>query len=186
MLLLQPQRRLHVREIARLTGTVAGTMNKELGRLHMAGLLEKHQVGNQLQFCANTQHPVFPELSALLRKTVGLADVLTLAMLPVAERISVAFVFGSIARAGDNAASDVDIIVIGDVGFNEMVGLVYDAQTTLHREVNPKIFSIPEWKAKFEAKASFVMDVLAKPKLFLIGAQRDLDQLNEPGQDRAA
>ena len=79
LLLLQPQRRLHVREIARLTGTVAGTMNKELDRLQRAGLLEKHRVGNQLQYCANQQHPVFPELSALLRKTIGLADVLALA-----------------------------------------------------------------------------------------------------------
>jgi len=76
LLLLQPQRRLHVREIARLTGTVAGTMNKELDRLQRAGLLERHSVGNQLQYCANTQHPVYQELSALLCKTIGLPDVL--------------------------------------------------------------------------------------------------------------
>jgi len=186
LLLLQPQRRLHVREIARLTGTVAGTMNKELGRLHRAGLLDKHHVGNQLQFCANTQHPVFPELSALLRKTVGLADVLTLALVPVAQRIAVAFVFGSIARGQDAATSDVDVIIIGDVGFNEVVGLLYDAQTTLQREINPKIFSAAEWRDKFQANSPFVVDVLAKPKLFLIGAQGDLDQLTEPRQDRAA
>lgn len=186
LLLLQPQRRLHVREIARLTGTVAGTMNKELGRLHRAGLLDKHQVGNQLQFCANTQHPVFPELSALLRKTVGLADVLTLALVPVAERIAVAFVFGSIARGEDTASSDVDVIIIGDVGFNEVVGLLYDAQSVLQREINPKIFSTAEWRGKFQVNSPFVVDVLAKPKLFLIGAQGDLDQLTELGQDRAA
>jgi predicted nucleotidyltransferase len=186
LLLLQPQRRLHVREIARLTGTVAGTMNKELGRLHTAGLLDKHHVGNQLQFCANTQHPVFTELSALLRKTIGLADVLTLALVPAAERISAAFVFGSVARGQDTSASDVDVIIIGDVGFNEVVELLYDAQTTLHREINPKIFAPAEWTAKFESKTTFVMDVLAKPKLFLIGAQRDLDQLTEPGKDRPA
>jgi hypothetical protein len=76
LLLLQPKLRLHVREIARLTGTVAGTMNKELDRLQKAGLLEKYRVGNQLQFCANVQHSVFADLSALLRKTMGLADVL--------------------------------------------------------------------------------------------------------------
>lgn len=67
--LLQPQLRLHVREIAGLTGT----MNKALDRLQKTGLLEKYRVGNQLQFCANVQHPVFAELSALLRKTIGLA-----------------------------------------------------------------------------------------------------------------
>lgn len=186
MLLLQPQRHLHVREIARLTGTVAGTMNKELDRLHKAGLLEKHRVGNQLQFCANLQHPVFPELSALLRKTIGLADVLSLALTPVAQRIAVAFVFGSVARSSDVAESDVDVIIIGRVDFGEAVNLLYEAQTTLHREVNPKIFSVEAWLTKVSEKSSFVLDVLSKPKLFLIGTQHDLDQLAEPGQDRPA
>ncbi len=186
LLLLQPQRRLHVREIARLTGTVAGTMNKELDRLQRAGLLEKHRVGNQLQFCANPQHPVYPELSALLRKTIGLADVLTLALAPAAERIRLAFVFGSVAQASETAASDIDVLVIGSVSFGEVVNLVFDAQTSLQRDINPKIFSVDEWQAKLTAKSAFVLDVLSKPKLFLIGMQRDLDQLAESGQDRAA
>lgn len=186
LLLLQPQRRLHVREIARLTGTVAGTMNKELDRLQRAGLLEKHQVGNQLQFCANTMHPVYPELSALLRKTIGLTDVLTLALAPIAERISLAFVFGSVAQGNDTANSDVDVMVIGSVSFGEAVELLYEAQTSLQRDINPKVFSVDEWQAKLAAKSSFILDVLSKPKLFLIGTQRDLDQLAESGQDRAA
>jgi predicted nucleotidyltransferase len=186
LLLLQPQRRLHVREIARLTGTVAGTMNKELDRLQRAGLLEKHRVGNQLQYCANQQHPVFPELSALLRKTIGLADVLALALMPVADRITVAFVFGSVARSSDTATSDVDVIIIGRVDFGEAVNLLYEAQATLQREINPKIFANDEWQAKLTAKSSFILDVLSKPKLFLIGAQSDLDQLDQSGQDRTA
>jgi len=177
LLLLQPQRRLHVREIARLTGTVAGTMNKELDRLQRAGLLERHSVGNQLQYCANTGHPVFAELSALLRKTIGLADVLALALTPVASRIVVAFVFGSVAQSRDTALSDVDVMVIGDVEFGEVVNLLYEAQTTLQREINPKVFSMADWQAKLAAKSSFVLDVLAKPKLFLIGSQHELDQL---------
>jgi len=186
LLLLQPQRRLHVREIARLTGTVAGTMNKELGRLYKAGLLEQHRVGNQLQFCANQQHPVFPELSALLRKSIGLADVLALALAPVADRIRVAFVFGSMASASDTAGSDVDVIIIGDLDFGEAVNLLYEAQTTLHREINPKIFGIEEWQKKLEAKSPFVLDVLSKPKIFLIGTQHDLGQLAKSGKNRSA
>jgi predicted nucleotidyltransferase/predicted transcriptional regulator len=177
LLLLQPQRRLHVREIARLTGTVAGTMNKELDRLQRAGLLERHSVGNQLQYCANPQHPVYQELSALLRKTIGLADVLTLALTPVANRISVAFVFGSVAQGSDTALSDVDVMVIGEVDFGEVVNLLFDAQTTLQREINPKVFSKLDWHTKLATSSSFVLDVLAKPKLFLIGSQHDLDQL---------
>ena len=186
LLLLQPQRRLHVREIARLTGTVAGTMNKELDRLQRAGLLEKHRVGNQLQFCANPQHPVFAELSALLRKTIGLADVLALALTPLADRVTVAFVFGSIATSSETAVSDVDVIIIGDVDFGEALALLYEAQKTLQREVNPKVFSVADWRAKMAGNSSFVTDVMAKPKLFLIGTQSELDQLAQPSQNRTA
>lgn len=186
LLLLQPGRWLHMREISRLTNTTAGTMKKELDRLHGAGLLEKRRVGNQIQFTANRQHPVFQELSALLRKTIGLADVLTQVLVPVSDRITVAFVFGSVARSTDTADSDVDVMIIGRVDFGEAVNLLYEAQATLHREINPKVFGAEEWRAKLDAKSSFVLDVLSKPKIFLIGNQHDLEQLAESGQDRPA
>lgn len=185
MLLLQPGRWLHLREISRLTDSTAGTMKKELDRLHSASLLEKRRVGNQLQFTANLQHPVFPELSALLRKTVGLADVLTQALIPAADRITVAFVFGSVARSAETADSDVDVMIIGSVDFGEAVNLLYEAQTDLHREINPKVFGAEEWRTKREALSSFILDVLAKPKIFLIGNQHDLDQLAQPGKNRS-
>ncbi len=177
LLLSQPQRRLHVREIARLTNTVAGTMSKELDRLHKAGLLDQHRVGNQVQFSANQQHPVFPELSALLRKTIGLADVLKAALSSALDRIAVAFVFGSVARSSETSNSDVDVIIIGQLAFGEAVGLLYEAQTTLHRDINPKVFAVAEWQASLKTKSPFVLDVASKPKLFLIGSQHELDQL---------
>lgn len=177
LLLLQPQRKLHVREIARLTNTVAGAMSKELGRLHRAGLLLQERVGNQVQFFANEAHPVYQELSALLRKTIGLADVLKLALSAASNRIVVAFVFGSVARSQETAGSDVDVVVIGDVEFGETVGVLHEAQTTLHREINPRVFAPAEWRAKLKAKSPFLLDVMAKPKLFLIGTQVELDQL---------
>ncbi|MES2944771.1 MAG: nucleotidyltransferase domain-containing protein [Pseudomonadota bacterium] len=186
LLLLRPERSLHVREIARLTGTVAGTMSKELARLNQAGLLLQHRVGNQVRFSANVQHPVYPELSALLRKTLGLADVLTGALAQAADRIAVAFVFGSVARAGETAHSDIDIMLIGQVGFAEVIELLYEAQTTLQREINPKIFSVEEWRAKIQTNSAFVLDVLGKPKIYLIGNQNDLDELVESGKNRPA
>lgn len=186
LLLLQPDRWLHLREIARLTRTTAGTLKKELDRLHAAGLLERRRVGNQIQFAANRLHPVYRELSALLRKTIGLADVLTQVLLPVSDRIRVAFVFGSVARSTESADSDVDVMIIGRLEFGEAVNLLYEAQATLHREINPKVFGAEEWRAKLEAESSFVLDVLSKPKIFLIGNQHGLEQLAEPGQDRPA
>jgi len=177
LLLLHPERALHVREIARLTGTTPGTLNKELVRLHGAGLLERERVGNQVRYAANSSNAIYPELASILRKNVGVADVLVDALAPVAASIAAAFVFGSVARGTETAGSDVDVLLIGSLGFGEAVKLLYPAQTTFGREINPKVFTVAEWRSKLKSKDPFVKDVLAKPKIHLIGNDDELAKL---------
>jgi predicted nucleotidyltransferase len=186
MLLLHPERQLHVREIARLTGSPAGTMVKELDRLHRAGLLLKTRVGNQVHFAANQNSPVFTELSLLLKKTVGLADVLSDALAPLQPHIRFAFVFGSVARGTEREASDVDLVIVGDADFGAVVNALYPAQAELQREINPKVFTADEWAERRRAGSTFITDVLAKPKILLFGSADDLDAPGEPGQDSQA
>ena len=177
LLLLHPGRKLHVREIARLTGTTAGTLNKELARLHEAGLLARERVGNQLQYSANRSHQIYPELAGILRKTVGLADVLLQALTPLAQDINVGFVFGSIARGAETAGSDVDLLIIGALDFGSVVDVLHPVQKQLGREVNPKIFSVREWRAKLRSKDAFVTEIMKQPKIFLIGSEHELAEL---------
>ena len=76
LLLMQPDQKVHLRELARQTQAAPGTLKKELDALCAVGLLRSERVGNQVHFQANLAHPVFTELQALVRKTAGLADVL--------------------------------------------------------------------------------------------------------------
>jgi len=112
----------HMRELARLTaaGSV-GSLKKELDLLAGVGLLKVQKVGNQTQFCANTDHPVYPELLGLVRKSIGLVDVLHTALAPLAGQIQVVFVYGSVAKGSEGTHSDVDVMVLGDVGFGDVV-----------------------------------------------------------------
>jgi predicted nucleotidyltransferase len=177
LLLLHPERALHVREIARLTGTTAGTLNKELTKLHAAGLLDRERVGNQVRYTANRASPIYAELAGILRKTIGLADVLADALAPSAPAITVAFVFGSMARATETAGSDVDVMLIGSLGFGDAVKLLYPAQAVLGRDVNPSVYSADEWRARLKTKDPFAREVLAQPKIFLIGNDDELEKL---------
>jgi predicted nucleotidyltransferase len=177
LLLLNPDRKLHVREIARLTGTAAGTLNKELSRLHEAGLLEREQVGNQLRYWANRSHQIYPELAGILRKTIGLPIVLLEALGPLAKKIKVAFVFGSMARGTESIGSDVDVLIIGSLTFGAAVDAFFPVQQQLGREINPKVFSVTEWKAKLAKRDAFITQVLGDPKIFLIGDERELAEL---------
>lgn len=178
MLLLHPEESLHGREIARRAGLPAGTLTRELKRLADVGLLNCERRGNQLVYSANRQSPIFEELAGILRKTSGLADVVAEALEPLSSHIDVAFIFGSVARGAESPGSDVDVLIIGSVAFGDVVDALHPAQQRISREVNPKVFSQREWKAKIKESNPFVSDVLSKKKIFLIGDEHGLTEFS--------
>jgi predicted nucleotidyltransferase len=178
LLLLHPEESLHGREIARRTGLPAGTLTRELKRLASVGLLTQEKRGNQTLYQANRTSPIFLELAGILRKTSGLSDVVAGALNPLSGGINVAFIFGSVARGTETAGSDVDVLIIGSVDFGAVVDALYSAQQQLVREINPKVFSVREWRNKLKETDPLVMDVLAKPKIFLLGSDNELAELS--------
>lgn len=176
LMLLRPEEALHGREIARRIGLPAGTVARELQRLAEAGLLTRERRGNQQVYRANTHSPIFTELASILRKTSGVVDILANALAPVAERLRVAFVFGSVARGQESAGSDVDLMLVGDLGFREAVALLHPTQAEIGREVNPKVFAIGEFCGKLQSDP-FLAEVMSKPKLFVVGNAHDLEEL---------
>ena len=174
LLLLHPEQQYHQREIARLTATLSGTLSRELAKLVDGGLLRKEAIGNQMHYRANRQCPIFEELASILRKTSGLADVLGEALLPLARQLQSAFVFGSMASGKAHAESDIDLLLIGDVTFSELIKVLYPLQETLGREINPKIYPRAEWQALIAQQGAFIQEVLHKPKVFIIGNEADL------------
>jgi predicted nucleotidyltransferase len=185
LLLLHPEKTYHVREIARLTKTAPGTLHKELTRLAEAGLLSREQVGNQLRYAANSDCPVFEELASILRKTSGLADIVLDALIGLTQQIDVALIFGSVARGKERAGSDVDVLIIGSLGFADAVKALHPVQEKIGREINPVVMSPMEFERKQHDGDGFVRELLAKEKFFLIGDEDELGKLAQhppPGQ----
>jgi predicted nucleotidyltransferase len=171
LLLLHPDNRYHVREIARQTGTVAGTLHKELTRLAEAGLLNKQVSGHQTEYSANKNCLIYEELRSILRKTAGISDVLAEALAPLVEHIQTALVFGSVAKGTETTYSDIDLLVIGDVDFTTLVKTLYPTQEMLGREINPKIYLPQEWANLQNNKDAFMQDITQQPKLHILGQQ---------------
>ncbi|MFJ5296830.1 nucleotidyltransferase domain-containing protein [Pseudomonas sp. NPDC088368] len=179
LLLLNPQQQYHQREIARLTGTISGTLSRELSKMVEASVLLKASVGNQMHYRANPDCPIYPELVSILRKTDGLPEAIAQALAPLSERIKIAFVYGSIANGKATSDSDVDLMVIGSVSFSELVTQLYPLQESLGREISPKQYAEREWFQLLAEQGGFVRDVLAKPKLFVIGSEAVLNPHKE-------
>lgn len=174
LMLTDPARRWHLRDIARRTGCAVGSVRRELTGLAACGVLVASREGNRTYYQADTRCPIYPELRGIVRKTTGLADVLRGALADLAHRIRVAFVYGSVARQEAGSGSDVDVMVVGDASFAETVGALGKAQDILGREVNPTVYSPQEFHDKLAAGHHFLRSVLLGPRIALIG---DVDEL---------
>ena len=183
VLLLRPAESVHGRELARLTGISPGTLHRELRTLTELGVLTRREIGRQVFYAADRKCPIFDELAGLLRKTTGLADVLREALVPIADRVGLAFVYGSMASGEATGHSDVDVMVLGDVRFSDVVRALGSTQITLRREVNPTVMKPAEFVRKRRARNGFVTSVQRQPKIWLIGKDDDLAKL---GKDRPA
>jgi predicted nucleotidyltransferase len=166
-LLLRPDISLHVRELARLTGGSPGSLHRELRALADMGLLLRQETGRQVYYRANLQCPVYEELAGLLRKTAGLVDVLRDALAPLMDKIELAFVYGSMASGTEHAHSDVDLMVVGELDFADVVLALSPAQSALRREINPTILTRDEFTKKLSQADGFVSKVWNDPKLWV-------------------
>lgn len=176
-LLLHPEVSLHVREIARHTGKAPGTMLRELNQLADAGILLRGRIGNQVHFQANRACPIHEELRAIVKKTSGIADVLREALAPLAGRIRVAFIHGSIARGTERAASDIDLMIVGDVRFEEVVGVLQRPQQELRREVNPGLYREAEFRKRLAVGDPYLRRVMEGEKIVVVGGPDELGEL---------
>lgn len=172
-LLLHPDTKLHVRELARLTDTHAGSLHRELARLADAGLLLRSTQGNQVLYQANRMSPVFQELAGLFRKTTGVVGVLQNALRSLETCIEYAFVFGSVARGEETAYSDVDVLIVGALDFASVVRALHPCQELLGREVNPVVYNSVELKQKIAEGDGFMRELMDQPRLFIQGVDDD-------------
>jgi predicted nucleotidyltransferase len=175
LLFADASRQLHLRDLTRQSGLGLGTVQGELEKLSQADLVTSQRDGNRRYFRANASHPLFADLQQIVLKTAGLRDVLANALRGVAG-VEVAFVFGSLAAETGKAASDVDLLVIGDVSLRKLAPMLRGAGEKLGREINPVTMSAAEF-AKGRAKNPFLVDVLGKPKLFVKGGPDELARL---------
>ena len=170
-----PDRSFFSNELIALAQSGTGAVQRELLALAQAGLLTVSAVGNQKHYQANRTSPVFAELRGLILKTSGVADVLRAALVPLAARIDAAFVYGSVAKQEDTAASDVDVLVIADdLAYAELFAALEPAAATLGRKVNPTLYAGAEWARRVHKRNAFATRVLAQPKFWLIGSDESL------------
>ena len=170
-----PARSFYANELIALAGSGSGAVQRELAQLEAAQLVTVKRVGNQKHYQANSAAPVFEELRGLVLKTSGLVDVIRAALAPLATQIESSFVFGSVAKSTDTAASDIDLMVISEqLAYADLFAALEPATTRLGRTVNPTLYTQQEMDKRLREGNAFVKRLWAQPKLWVIGADRGL------------
>jgi predicted nucleotidyltransferase len=165
-----PDRSFHLSELRRLTGLGSASLQRELRRLAEAGLVSSEPVGNQRHFRANASSPVYDELIALTRKTLGVQPMLREALQALGSKVSSAWIYGSIANQSETAQSDVDVMLVGEnLTLKRVLEVLLPLEKELGRKINPTCFTQEEFKRRLRDPDSFVTRVLAQPILPLIG-----------------
>jgi hypothetical protein len=170
----QPERAYHLNELRRLTGLGSASLQRELNRLADAGLVDTQAVGNLRRFQANPKSPVYSELLALTRKTLGTVPVLRDALQPLKPDLQSAWVYGSVAKQTDTASSDVDVMLVGqNLQLSQVLAALEPAEAQLGRKINPSCYSTQEFERRRAEPDSFVNRVLSQPTLPLIGGAHE-------------
>lgn len=173
-----PDESFYLREIVEATGLGVGNVQRELKRLSESGLLVRTHRGRHVFFQANAESPIYSELRGIARKTLGAGGVIREALEPLRDHISVAFLFGSLARGEERRQSDIDLMVIGELKFADVVDAIRGAESSLRREINPVLFSSKELASKLSEGNHFLTSVLSREKVFLFGDDDELGALS--------
>jgi len=173
-MLVQPEKAWYVSELARRMKVPSSSLQRELQKLTQAGILQTHRQGRMAYYQANAESPLFPDLRGLFLKTAGLVDVLADALKPLAAKLRIVFVYGSIASGREQSDSDIDLMVVGTIAPAELALPLRRARELLGREINPTVYTQTEFDKKRAAKDHFLTRVLEKPKLFVIGDKNEL------------
>ena len=170
----QPDRSFFASELIRLTGSGSGAVQRELKRFASSGLVSVTPLGRQKHYQANPDCPVFEEVSGIVRKTLALAEPIRRALEPLAGRIRLALVYGSVVEGADTAGSDVDLLVVADgVMLEELYAALSPVETGLARRISPALYTPQEFNERRAAGNPFLTNVLAGEHIVLIGGGDD-------------
>lgn len=174
--LLHPEKSWYISELAQRIGATPSSLQRELQSLTKAGILYSERKGRLVYYQANTESPIFPELRGLLLKTAGLVDVIANALKSLEKKLSLVFVYGSIASGTEHSDSDIDLMVIGTAQPSELALPLRRARESLERQINPTVYTAAEFDRKRKANDRFLAQVIDTPKLFVMGDRNELDR----------
>lgn len=137
-LFLNPDNRAYLRELASEYEASPGHVNKELNSLRDAGLLRRERAGRQINYRANTSHPLFPELQSMVRKSLGMDRILD-SIIERLGKLKKAYLAGDYAQGRDTGV--IELVLVGEINRRNLDDLVAKTERYISREIHTTVLS---------------------------------------------
>ncbi|MBN2859695.1 MAG: nucleotidyltransferase domain-containing protein [Sphaerochaetaceae bacterium] len=181
-LFMHPDEAYYVRQLSEILEVDPTNLSKELDKLYQLGILSRKISGNQKHYSANQESPIYSELRNIVIKTSAVADRLGLLLKSIRDKIEIAFIYGSFASGSFSKSSDLDLLVVGDIDYLELVALVRKFSREIGREANISCFTGREFIEKLKEKG-FIWRISQGKKLFVIGGDDELRNMGKESVD---
>lgn len=163
-----PVARHHLRDLAERLKVDPSNLSKELGRLEREGLFRAEVSGRQKYFQLNRAYPLFKEVRGIVAKTIGAVPLIAESLKKI-DGIDEAYLYGSFMRGRQDAASDMDVLVIGTPRGKVLAEAVRKLERQLGREINYTVLAVKEFKSRRSRKNAFLANVWQSKRVCLIG-----------------
>lgn len=161
-------------DIIRSARAGRGAVQREVRRLHEAGLITMSVVHGSKLYQANRACPIFLEVAAIVRKTSGIAEAVADRLAALRDPILFAALFGSIAKGTDTSSSDVDVLIVSDtLSLEDTFAALAPVEVEIGRKVSPLIYSVAEFERRIADSHGFLKSVLNGPYVALVGSVDD-------------
>ena len=174
--------RVYVRQLAAALDADSTNLSRELARLQQEGFLRSESEGRQLYYSINRDYPYLKPVFALLQGSVGIEPTLRRTLQSV-RGIRSAWIFGSFAKNEADAASDIDLLIVGRLDQAMLAAEVRKAEKTLRREINYTVLASKELKRRLKKSDPFLTDIWNGKRINLIDVISDDE--NEAARDRS-
>jgi len=179
---MNPTARFYARELARMVDEHYNAVWQELGSLEEIGLLLSEKDARVKYYSLNQGFPIYPELKSIILKTAGLGDLLRQELQNLGS-VEEAFIYGSVAAGKEDAASDIDLMLIGEIDLLALAPVIAGLEERVGRSINYVVYSPEEFKERKDQRDPFLEEVLKGPIVMLIGREDGLSGTGAEGAD---
>lgn len=142
-LLLNPGIRAYLRGLATEFNVSPNAIRTELNNLRRHKVLISERDGRNVFYHANTGHPLFPELSSMVRKITGI-DELVKSVVDRLGNLDAAYLIGDYARGADTGI--IDVVLVGDIDRVQLDDFVAKTEAFIDRKIRSLVLTPKEFE----------------------------------------